>query len=98
MGDGPGVGDREEARKPQAGDDNHHAEQQGDRVAVHRLVGAFERRRSGGDHEARPDQGDAGPIDAQAGNPADGECEIAANEDYAGGHALPVDSQSIADR
>jgi hypothetical protein len=64
----PGIGDSKEARKPQTGDDDHHAEQQRDGIEVHRLVGILERQGARCDHEAGADQGDAGPVDAQAGN------------------------------
>ena len=72
------------AKKPdsaQTGDDDHHAEQQGDGVEVHRLVGILERQGTGRHHEAGADQRDAGPVDAQTRNSADRERQIAPDED-----------------
>ena len=86
----PGIGDGEEARKPQTGDDDHHAEQQRDGIEVYRLVGILERQGARCDHEAGADQGDAGPVDAQAGNPADREREIASDKDDAGRDAPAI--------
>ena len=94
----PGIGDGEEARKPQIGDDDHHAEQQRDGIEVDRLVGILERQGARCDHEAGADQGDAGPVDAQAGNPADREREIASDEDDAGRDAPSLPANSIAGR
>ena len=68
------------------------------RVEVDRLVGVFERQRARCDHEAGADQGDAGPVDAQAGNPADREREIASDKDDAGGDATALPAHSIAGR
>ena len=51
----PGVGDGEEARKPQTGNDDHHAEQQRDGIEVYRLVRIFERQGARCDHEAGAD-------------------------------------------
>ncbi len=94
----PGIGDGKEARKPQTGDDDHHAEQQRDGIEVHRLVGILERKRARCDHEAGADQRDAGPVDAQAGNPADREREIASDKDDAGRDAPAIHANSIAGR
>ena len=53
----PGIGDGEEARKPQVGDDDHHAQQQRDAIEVFRLVGILERQGARCDHEASAHQG-----------------------------------------
>jgi hypothetical protein len=59
----PSVGDSEEARKPQVGDDDHHAEQQRDGIEVYGLVGILERQGARCHHETCAYQGDAVPID-----------------------------------
>ena len=48
------------------------------------------------DHEAGANHGDAGPIDAQAGNPADREREIVSDKDDAGRDAPAFSANSIA--
>ena len=94
----PGIGDGEKAGKPQVGDDDHHAEQQRDGVEVDGLVGILERQRARCDHEAGAHQRDAGPVDAQARNPAEREREIASGKDDAGRDAAPLKANSIAGR
>ena len=54
---------------------------QGERVEVDRLVGILKRQRARCDHQAGTDQSDAGPVDAQARNPADRERQITSDED-----------------
>jgi len=73
--------DGEKAGQPQTGHDDHHAEQQRDRVEVDRLVGVFQRQRTGGDHQAGTHQRHTGPIDAESRYLADGERQIACGED-----------------
>jgi hypothetical protein len=96
--DHPGIDDGEKARKPQVGDDDHHAKQQRDGIEVHRLVGILERQGARCDHEPGADQGDAGPVDAQAGYPAEREREIASGKDDAGRKAPTLPADSIAGR
>ncbi len=58
---------------------HHHAEQQGERVEVDRLVGLLQR--SASDHQTGADQRRAGAIDRQARVPANREGEVARRED-----------------
>ena len=94
----PGIGDGEEARKPQTRDDDHHAEQQRDGIEVYCLVGILKRQGARCDHEAGADQGNAGPVDAEARNSADRKREIASEKDDAGRDAPTFPADSIADR
>ena len=96
--DNPGISNGKEAREPQTGDDDHHAEQKRDGIEIDCLVGIFDRQGTRRDHEPGADQRDAGPIDAQAGNPTDRKREIASGKDDAGRDAPSLTAYSIAGR
>ena len=80
-GDDPGIDEPEEAGEPQIGDDDHHAQQQDDRVEVDCLGDFVERQRADRHHQARADQGGAGAVEPEAGQPADGQHQISHRED-----------------
>ena len=86
----------EETGQPQAGDHDHDAEQQGDGIEVDGPIGILERQSPGRDHEARAHQRDAGAIDPQPRNPADGKRQITRDEDDDGGHARAVFTERVA--
>jgi hypothetical protein len=77
---------------------DQNCDKAGDGVEVHRLVGIFKRQGAGRDHEAESYQGDAGTVDAQAGNSADREREIACCKDDAGRDAPAFPTNSITGR
>ena len=65
------------------------------------LLGILERQGARCDHEPGADQGDAGSVDAQAGNPAERKREIASGKDDAGCNAptlAPYRKLKTADR
>jgi len=66
MGRDPGIGEREEAREPEIGHHDHHAQEQRDRVEIDGPIGLLERERP--DATMRPPRPrDAGPVDAEPG-------------------------------
>ena len=82
----PGIGQREEAGEPQMGDQDHHAEQQGDGVEVDGAVGLVEAERARRHHQARPQQRRAGAVEPQPRRAAKGDDEICRGEDEGGDH------------
>jgi hypothetical protein len=70
-GEHPAIDEAEKTRKPQIGDDDHHPEQQDDRVEIDRLGSLFERESTGGYHQAPADERGAGPVEPESGQPSD---------------------------
>jgi hypothetical protein len=77
----PGARLRKKTGEAEIGHHDYHAEQQGERVEVDRLVGLLERQRSAGDHQTGADQRHAGAINRHARHSADREGEITRRED-----------------
>ena len=70
------------------GDDDHHADEQRDRVPVDGAKGVVEAHPAEDDHRRAAEKGDAGAIEAQAGNAADRHPAIDEDEDDQGDGAL----------
>ena len=82
----PVVHQPEKAGKAQVGHDDHHAEQQRDRVEIDRAIGFIERDDAKRDHQARAEQRRAGAIEPVARQLADGHDQIGRRE-YGDGDA-----------
>ena len=67
--------------RPEVGHDHHHAEEQDDRLVIDGPGGVLHRQDAGGEHGGRPDQGDPGPVDPQAGDLAEGQGKVGQAED-----------------
>ncbi len=61
-------------------DDDHHADEQADRVPVDGAKGVVETDGADDDHRRAAEKGDAGAIEAQAGDATDGEAAIDKDE------------------
>jgi hypothetical protein len=76
------VGDHaKESGDAQIGDDDHHAQQQRDRIEVDRVISLLGAQHAGADHQARAEQRRAGAIDAVNWNLADRDEGIGRAED-----------------
>ena len=82
----PGADQPEESGEAQVGDDNHHAEQQHDRVVVDSAIGLVHCDDVKREHQAGADDGCAGAIDAETGQTADGENQVRGGKDDDGWH------------
>ena len=83
--DDEAVDQPEEAGEAQIGGDDHHAEEERDRLEVDGAIGLAEAEHAEPDHEARAEQRGAGPVEPVAGQLADGDDEIGGGEDEDGG-------------
>jgi hypothetical protein len=68
-------------------DDDHHAEQQRDRIEVDGTVGILQTQRADRDHRRAAQKGDSGAIEAQAGDPADRDAAIGEDQNRQSGAA-----------
>ena len=82
----PVVRQPKKAGKAQVGDDDHHAEQQRDRVEIDRAIGVIERDDAKSDHQARAEERRAGAVEPVARQLADGHDQIGRRE-YGDGDA-----------
>ena len=80
--------EREQARKLHVRDDDHHAEQQDDRVPVDRAISSIQRERVDADHEAGPDDRRSGPVYPEPREPPDREHGVGQQEYDLGSHSL----------
>ena len=83
------------ARDLEMGDDDHHAQEQRDRVPVDRVKRVVEAHPADSDHRRAAEKGDAGAIEAQARNaahrhPAVDEDEDDQGDEAFGGHKAPI--------
>ncbi len=62
-------------------DDQHHAEQQGDRAEIDRAIGLVERQGPARHHQCRAEQSGAGAVQPQERQPAERDDEIGRGED-----------------
>ena len=83
--DDPARHQTEEPGETEVGDDDHHAEQQRDRVAVDGGVRRREVEHAGRYHQAGAQQRRSRPVDSIARQPPDGDDEIGGGEDENGG-------------
>ena len=91
-------GAAEEAGKAQIGDDDHHAEQQGDGVEIDGAIGLVEAQGANADHQARAEQRAAGAVEPIIGQLADREHEIGRREDRCDGRRLRRRRRQAADK
>ena len=75
------------ARDLEVGDDDHHAEQQRDRVPVDGVERLVEADAAEGDHRRAAEEGDAGAVEPEAGNAPDRHAAIDEDEDDRRGEA-----------
>ena len=87
---GPAVDQPKKARQPEVGDDDHHAEQEGDRVEVDGLVSVAERNGAASDHQGRAEERCPGPVELKAGQLANRDHDVGGSEDDNGGNAWRV--------
>ncbi len=80
----------EEARQMQAGDDQHHREQQHDGREIDAGDGGFRCQYAEHEHRHRADDRHGGPVDQRVGQPPDGEDQVAGEEDHPRCHDVPV--------
>jgi hypothetical protein len=83
----------EEAREPEVGGDDHHPEEEDQRLGVdgrHRLAPGEDPRHH---HEGGADDGDTGPVDPEAGESAEREAEVRADERDHGDGARPSEAR-----
>ena len=71
----------EEARQPEIGGDDHHAEQQDECVRVDGSHSDVPRNDARGDHRRRPDDGHARTVDAEEREAPETEPHVRADED-----------------
>ena len=69
------------ARHFEMGDHDHHAEEERDRVDVDGVKRLLEAKGAEGDHRRPAEEGDAGPVEAQARNAARRDAQIGQDED-----------------
>ena len=80
----PGGGELEEPRQAQMGDDDHHAQQQGQRVEVDGLIGLLEGERAARHHQAGAEKGGAGAVEPQPRRAPERDHHISGEEDQRG--------------
>ena len=98
-----GVLDRQRAQRPEGAgdlemrDDDHHAEQQRDRVGVDGVKGVLKRQRAESDHRRAAEQGNAGAVEAQPRNAAGRQARVGQDEDRERSRARGIHRRTLPD-
>jgi hypothetical protein len=77
---------------------DHHAQQEGDRVEVDCAKGFLEAQGTDRNHCRAAEKGDAGAVETQAGNAANGDAQIGQDEDDERGEVFGSHSTTIDGR